>query len=334
MDLKAYEKRRVRELHRRITRTSTAEDATERNRTFTPDQESIRKRFYCYYLLDTLDRFYLRDLLFSGTQTAGTSKRVSVTSVSRNRWTGRATRKFISWGTTARAIAREWSWWAKWREEDCDFLRENANHLDSLEGTGFTGWQVDLYEYKGTYYVFHEAGVDEYDTYREPRSRSANTVSTAQFRFILLIRGEHIDASGATWEERVHPHIRGEHLNPKPRPGVFQFIPTHVGNTKLQRRLKSTALQFGVGGMIPSSLPSGINFCLHSWGTNAFFTKTSTRSTEALRGCLRLENEMVRLRASLSVLEKVESLSVGSTDAEEIQRDRIQAMKIRRMCEI
>ena len=55
---------------------------------------------------------------------------------------------------------------------------------------------------------------------------------------------------------------------------------------------------------------------------------------EALRGCLRSENEMVRLRASLSVLEKVESLSVGSTDAEEIQRDRIQAMKLRRMCEI
>ena len=34
---------------------------------------------------------------------------------------------------------------------------------------------------------------------------------------------------------------------------------------------------------------------------------------------------MVRLSASLSVLEKVESLSVGSTDAEEVQRDQIQA---------
>ena len=55
---------------------------------------------------------------------------------------------------------------------------------------------------------------------------------------------------------------------------------------------------------------------------------------EALRGCLRSENDMVRLRASLSVLEKVESLSVGSTVAEEVQRDRIQAIKIRRMCEI
>ena len=55
---------------------------------------------------------------------------------------------------------------------------------------------------------------------------------------------------------------------------------------------------------------------------------------EALRGCLRSENDMVRLRASLSVLAKVESLSVGSTDAEEVQRDRIQVVKIRRMCEI
>ena len=55
---------------------------------------------------------------------------------------------------------------------------------------------------------------------------------------------------------------------------------------------------------------------------------------EALRGCLRSENDIVRLRASLSVLEKVESLSVGSTDSEEVQRDQIQAVKLRRMCEI
>ena len=33
-------------------------------------------------------------------------------------------------------------WW--------EFLRENTNYLDSLEGNSFTGWQVDLYEYKGT----------------------------------------------------------------------------------------------------------------------------------------------------------------------------------------
>ena len=55
---------------------------------------------------------------------------------------------------------------------------------------------------------------------------------------------------------------------------------------------------------------------------------------EVLRSCLRSENDMLRLRASLSVLEKVESLSVGFTDVEEVQRDRIQAVKILRMCEI
>ena len=43
---------------------------------------------------------------------------------------------------------------------------------------------------------------------------------------------------------------------------------------------------------------------------------------------------MVRLRASLSVLDRVERLSVGSTDVEEVQRDQIQALKIRRMCEL
>ena len=54
---------------------------------------------------------------------------------------------------------------------------------------------------------------------------------------------------------------------------------------------------------------------------------------EALWVCLRSENDMVRLRASLSVLEKVEGFSVGATDTEGVQRDRIQAIKLRRMCE-
>ena len=66
MDLKAYEKRRVRELHRRITRNlnSRRRYAERKGRSFTPDQGSIRKRFYCYCLLDTLARYYFRDLAF------------------------------------------------------------------------------------------------------------------------------------------------------------------------------------------------------------------------------------------------------------------------------
>ena len=61
--------------------------------------------------------------------------------------------------------------------------------------------------------------------------------------------------------------------------------------------------------------------------------KLQHEAIEALKGCLRSENDMVRLRASLSVLEKVEGFSVGATDTEGVQRDRIQAIKLRRMCE-
>jgi hypothetical protein len=49
---------------------------------------------------------------------------------------------------------------------------------------------------------------------------------------------------------------------------------------------------------------------------------------EALRGCLRSENDMVRLRASLSVLDKVKGLSVRSIDSVVVQQDRMQALKI------
>jgi len=48
----------------------------------------------------------------------------------------------------------------------------------------------------------------------------------------------------------------------------------------------------------------------------------------ALRGCLRSENDMVRLRASLSVLDKVKGLSVRSIDSVVVQQDRMQALKI------
>ena len=47
MDLKAYEKRRVRELYRRITKNlnSRRRYAERKGRIFIPDSESIRKRF-------------------------------------------------------------------------------------------------------------------------------------------------------------------------------------------------------------------------------------------------------------------------------------------------
>ena len=66
MDLKGYEKRRVRELYRRITRNlnSRRRYAERKGRSFIPDSESIWKRFYYYNLMDTLDKYYLRDLAF------------------------------------------------------------------------------------------------------------------------------------------------------------------------------------------------------------------------------------------------------------------------------
>ncbi|MBT6727327.1 MAG: hypothetical protein HN867_14620 [Deltaproteobacteria bacterium] len=41
-----------------------------------------------------------------------------------------------------------------------------------MEGTAFTEWQVDLYEYKDNHYVFHDAEVDAYDTYREAKKQT------------------------------------------------------------------------------------------------------------------------------------------------------------------
>ena len=175
MDLKGYEKRRVRALYRRITRNlnSRRRDATSKGRSFTPDSESIRKRFYCYNLMDTLDRYYLRDLAFLRDPTCW-NKQDGFCDISfpepleRSELLGSSfpeelLPEQLSENDPDEPNEESDDWW--------EFLRQNADHLDSLEGAGFTGWQVDLYEYKGTYYVFHDAGVDEYDTYREAKKQ-------------------------------------------------------------------------------------------------------------------------------------------------------------------
>ena len=65
MDLKAYENRRVRELYRGITRNLNSQRYAERKgRRFTPNQGSNWNRFYYYSLMNTLDRYYLKDLAF------------------------------------------------------------------------------------------------------------------------------------------------------------------------------------------------------------------------------------------------------------------------------
>ena len=163
MDLKVFEKRRVRGLHRRIIRNlnSRRRYAERKGRGFTPDSESIRKQCYCYYLLDTLDCFYLRDQAFLRDPDCWHKKeRFSDISFPESS----ELRELLGRSLPENEPdEKSEDWW--------EFLRENTNHLDSLEGNSFTGWQMDLYEYKGTYYVFHEAGVDEYDTYREAKKQ-------------------------------------------------------------------------------------------------------------------------------------------------------------------
>ena len=163
MDLKAFEKRRVRGLHRRIIRNlnSRRRYAERKGRGFTPDSESIRKQCYCYYLLDTLDCFYLRDQAFLRDPDCWHKKeRFSEISFPESS----ELRELLGSSLPENEPdEKSEDWW--------EFLRENTKHLDSLEGNSFTGWQVDLYEYKDTYYIFHDARVNEYDIYREAKNR-------------------------------------------------------------------------------------------------------------------------------------------------------------------
>ena len=172
MDLKAFELRRTRGLHRRIIRNlnSRRRYAQRKGRGFTPDSESIQKRFYCYYLLDTLDCFYLRDQAFHRDPDCWHKKKrfcdISfLESSERRELLGSSFPEELLPEPLPENEPYEKSeyWW--------EFLRGNTNHLDSLEGNSYTEWQVDLYEYKGTYYIFHDARVDEYDIYREAKNR-------------------------------------------------------------------------------------------------------------------------------------------------------------------
>ena len=134
--------------------TSTADDAMQNARGVASflTQESIQKRFYCYNLMDTLDRYYLRDLAFLRDpdcwhKKEGFSDISFPESSERRELLGSALPEELLPEQLPESDPDEpdeesEDWW--------EFLRENTNHLDSLEGAGFTGWQVDLYEYKGT----------------------------------------------------------------------------------------------------------------------------------------------------------------------------------------
>ena len=61
--------------------------------------------------------------------------------------------------------------------------------------------------------------------------------------------------------------------------------------------------------------------------------KLQEEALNALYSCLNSKNDRVRLRAALSVMERVENLKVGCTDSEVIQQDREQNRMLQKMWE-
>jgi hypothetical protein len=174
-ELKAHEQRRVRKLHQKITRSLNQRRryAEQRGRIFKPDQDSIQKRFYCYYLKKSLDRYYLRDLAFLRDPECW-GKQEGYCDISSPE--SAETREFLGGSFPAELLPDELpdpeedelgDEYEDWER----YIRDEGQLLDSLEGTGFYGWSVSLYEYKSYYYVFHEAGFSEYDTYREAKKQ-------------------------------------------------------------------------------------------------------------------------------------------------------------------
>ena len=53
----------------------------------------------------------------------------------------------------------------------------------------------------------------------------------------------------------------------------------------------------------------------------------------ALYSCLNSKNDVVRLRAALSVMERVDNLKVGCTDPDVIQQEREQNQRLQQMWE-
>ena len=61
--------------------------------------------------------------------------------------------------------------------------------------------------------------------------------------------------------------------------------------------------------------------------------KLQEEAISALYSCLNSKNDIVRLRAALSLMERVENLKVGCTDSEVIQQDREQNRRLQKMWE-
>ena len=59
--------------------------------------------------------------------------------------------------------------------------------------------------------------------------------------------------------------------------------------------------------------------------------KLQEEALNALYSCLNSKNDVVRLRAALSVMERVDDLKVGCTDPEVIQQEREQNQRLQQM---
>ena len=61
--------------------------------------------------------------------------------------------------------------------------------------------------------------------------------------------------------------------------------------------------------------------------------KLPEEALNALYSCLNSKNDVVRLRAALSVMERVDNLKVGCTDPEVIQQEKEQCKRLQQMWE-
>ena len=61
--------------------------------------------------------------------------------------------------------------------------------------------------------------------------------------------------------------------------------------------------------------------------------KLQEEAISALYSCLYSKNDVVRLRAALSVMERVDNLKVGCTDPEVIQQEKEQNQRLQQMWE-
>ena len=176
MELSDYELQLVHDLFEEISTNIKDRQALSGQRRYGrtvppyfPNPETIKKRLYCWFLDNSLDEYLLEDLAFLR-DPDGFNKPEEERDFAPPR-EGEFERlidgffplELIPKLAEVEPDEDDPDWW--------DYVMEHATHLHHLEGTGFYGWVVDLYEYKERYFVQHEAGVNWYDTYKEAKAQ-------------------------------------------------------------------------------------------------------------------------------------------------------------------